>query len=355
MIKKVAIGNFRGFDEFECGCLAPITVIGGRNNSGKSSFLEALSLTLNVNGGDALLSMSRNRGIDMLKINDLCSLFNRGDTSRKVLVTSDFDDRINREFSMEYKSPEVIFSGAEPSTPMPIGSLDDMTKSSPHILAHVLERRLDDSQRNLYSEDFFVVEQNDNGLVATQISDAPSSRGLYVSPYLRDYAINRLMDLYKAGEAESINEALRAIDDRIESVLPIDKSLYAKLSGVKPPIALKSLGDGAVKVAMSLAILLSVPEGGVCAFDEIENGLHYSAMRLLWGALVKVACRRNIQLIASTHSLEMLHAMKDVSEENQGADFVYLKMACKKGGKIVFSEYGYNAFKTHLQEDFELR
>ena len=354
MIKKVAINNFRGFDEFGCDCFAPITVIGGRNNSGKSSLLEALALTLDIKGCDMLLSTNRIRGVDMSKLDDLRSLFNQGDTTRGVLIASEFDDLISRKFRMEFNSPEVVLSSAASASPIPIDSVEEMAKYSPHILVHVSERPLK-ALEDSYSKKFFVVEQNENGLVATQISDAPSGRGLYVSPNLRDYAMDRLINLYKKGEAESIDEALRSIDDRIESVLPIDNSLYVKLRGVKPPIALKSLGDGAVKVAMSLAMVLFVPDGGVCAFDEVENGLHYSAMRLLWGALVKVARRRNVQLIASTHSLEMLHAMKDVSEENQGSDFVYLKMACKKGGKIVFSEYEYSAFKTHLQEDFELR
>ena len=91
MIKKVAINNFRGFDEFGCDCFAPITVIGGRNNSGKSSLLEALALTLDIKGCDMLLSTNRIRGVDMSKLDDLRSLFNQGDTTRGVLIASEFD------------------------------------------------------------------------------------------------------------------------------------------------------------------------------------------------------------------------------------------------------------------------
>ena len=42
MIKKLEIKNFRCFENFTIDNLAPITVIGGSNNTGKSTLLEAI-------------------------------------------------------------------------------------------------------------------------------------------------------------------------------------------------------------------------------------------------------------------------------------------------------------------------
>ena len=48
MIKKIVINKFRCFDYFEIDNLAPITIIGGRNNSGKSALLEAILVTITI-------------------------------------------------------------------------------------------------------------------------------------------------------------------------------------------------------------------------------------------------------------------------------------------------------------------
>src|ERR1700676_1021194 len=63
MIESVRIENFRCFSELEVGDLKPINVIVGENASGKSTFLEALSLQ-NIRKPSDLIQLreSRSRG-----------------------------------------------------------------------------------------------------------------------------------------------------------------------------------------------------------------------------------------------------------------------------------------------------
>ena len=42
MLTKIEVRNFRCFDDFTVDDFAPITIIGGSNNSGKSTLLEAV-------------------------------------------------------------------------------------------------------------------------------------------------------------------------------------------------------------------------------------------------------------------------------------------------------------------------
>ncbi|MDE2813700.1 MAG: AAA family ATPase, partial [Gemmatimonadota bacterium] len=51
MLKRLQIRNFRGFNALEIDQLSGINLIAGKNNSGKTSLLEAISLL--VGAGDA--------------------------------------------------------------------------------------------------------------------------------------------------------------------------------------------------------------------------------------------------------------------------------------------------------------
>ena len=74
MYKKLRLKNFRAFEDFEMD-LAPITLIAGDNNVGKSSILEAVFL------GSKLIS-NRNIFIDVL--------YRRGEYDEDITYRSKF-------------------------------------------------------------------------------------------------------------------------------------------------------------------------------------------------------------------------------------------------------------------------
>ena len=45
---------------------------------------------------------------------------------------------------------------------------------------------------------------------------------------------------------------------------------------------------------------------GLIFIDEIENGIHYSVQKDVWNAIGKLARDLDIQVFATTHSLEMI-------------------------------------------------
>ena len=50
-LSSLNIVNFRGFKDFSCDSFRPITIIGGKNNSGKSTLLEAICFLSNRANG----------------------------------------------------------------------------------------------------------------------------------------------------------------------------------------------------------------------------------------------------------------------------------------------------------------
>ncbi len=60
----------------------------------------------------------------------------------------------------------------------------------------------------------------------------------------------------------------------------------------------------------------------ILLIDEIENGLHYTAHEEFWQHIFKLSKELNVQVFATTHSLEMIKAFNAVAkEQGEGAYF----------------------------------
>ena len=83
--------------------------------------------------------------------------------------------------------------------------------------------------------------------------------------------------------------------------------LFASVKGLgeKLPLVLISAG---VSKTVSLLIAAAVSRGGVVVVDEIENGLYFGKMELIWASLVELCKENDTQLFATTHSRECLIA-----------------------------------------------
>jgi len=63
-----------------------------------------------------------------------------------------------------------------------------------------------------------------------------------------------------------------------------------------------------------LAMNLVRSAGGYLLVDEIDTGLHYSVMVKMWKLVVETARRLDIQVFATTHSLDCIQALAGLYE-----------------------------------------
>lgn len=89
-------------------------------------------------------------------------------------------------------------------------------------------------------------------------------------------------------------------------------SLYIdhKLVGISP---LSAFGDG-VRRLLFIALTLAKVREGVLLIDEMETAIHTEALRSSFAWIVKWCQRLNVQLFATTHSLEAIDALLDASD-----------------------------------------
>ncbi|HEY9706121.1 MAG TPA: AAA family ATPase, partial [Allocoleopsis sp.] len=74
--------------------------------------------------------------------------------------------------------------------------------------------------------------------------------------------------------------------------------------------------DAVNRAAMIILKLINNKQN-ILLIDEIENGIHYTAQKELWRTLFRLSLELNVQIFATTHSLEMIKSFTEVGLENE--------------------------------------
>ena len=109
---------------------------------------------------------------------------------------------------------------------------------------------------------------------------------------------------------ETFQKLLAKIDARIKKVRihpGEDGNQVVVDIGLSELLPLAQVGQGVYRLATILADIIG-EKTDVLLIDEIENGLHHSVQKQIWTGLAEVAKELNVQIFATTHSGECLHA-----------------------------------------------
>lgn len=140
---------------------------------------------------------------------------------------------------------------------------------------------------------------------------------------LDSYKIARLWSTIVLTESEEyVNETLRLIlgDDLLRIALLYDPPsnrpeprFVVRLKSSPEPVPLKRLGAGALRL-FGIAIALANCRNGILLIDEFENGIRYSIQEKLWRMIFHAAEKDNIQVFATTHSQDCIHSFAKMAK-----------------------------------------
>lgn len=304
------IGHFRGFTDVELTDCGAVNLLIGANNSGKSSILEALALYARpFDQGEwvAILRRRDARGRRTFSMDDLWWLFSHGQPVPSITLSSTglhatksleaTADRITR-----IKPPD---DSAEWSTEQ---GLSIKVWAGPPD-AH--ERR--------------ILEFWPSVVVRTFDSALPEVELQSLTPFSHRIEPEQVRAFTEAtmGEWKSeVLELLRQIDPAILNLEILDPTGTSSTLGVKynglPIAPLSTLGDGLRRI-ISIALAVGNLKNGLLLIDEIESAVHVSALETVFPWLTAACKKNNVQLFATTHSLEALDALLETPEGNEMA------------------------------------
>jgi hypothetical protein len=114
-------------------------------------------------------------------------------------------------------------------------------------------------------------------------------------------------------QEDEVLEALQMLEPRVERLAFLGeagRNIQVRLTG-SGRVPSGSLGGGFARL-LAVSTHLASAEGGVSLIDEIDTGLHYSVMTDMWRLVIETAKRHDVQVFATTHSLDCVRALARV-------------------------------------------
>ncbi|PZV25928.1 MAG: hypothetical protein DCF12_12460 [Snowella sp.] len=322
----INIKNFRCFKELEVNGFKRVNLIGGKNNAGKTSLLEALLIYFYpVTQSIMALKNLRKESLDVIKKApkdawksffysqnteipiDLEGYFeNFSEQKIKISVSQSLKSIVIDDENNEEEGIKQIFNYIT-HTDSPFSTLEIEQKSNqekPYTGSLVAHNR------------GFISSLNDEYSIPFIPSSFPHSSENIAKQYDKiDYE----------GKGGEVLRILKILDPSITGLRTysfIEPTLYIQTKTQTRGLPIFLFGDAIYRVTAIILELLNTEEN-ILFIDEIENGIHYTNQQSFWQGLFSLAEELDTLIFATTHSLEMIKAFAEAGKNfpDQGAYF----------------------------------
>lgn len=402
MLDSLKVKNFRLLADFEIPKLGAVNLIVGKNNSGKSSVLEALRVYASRGNPRTLQEIASGHGemsplIEDDSSDDRYVPFQDFFTGRQFPVDgnqngiyignsseSDFV-KINHTFYIDEFENILLPDGEESSRKR----RRVVSKEEVEADALTAEQALLVTLTDVSHPGWIPLEEALSPLSARRSSltffwermakDLPVS---YVpTQFLSvDYLAHLWDSILFSPYADEVKSALKILDENFEDLgfvktntdefrsprfyrnakmntVNSDRTAVVKLKYSAKKIPLSSMGDGMLRV-LQLALTIFPGKGGFLLIDEFENGLHWSVQEKIWKLIFDLATDLDIQVFATTHSEDAVKAFSKVANERP-EEGVLVKLVSKNlpsgSGKTIGVVYDEETLKTATMTETEIR
>lgn len=356
-LKTLGVTSFRGFSSFITDAFAPFTIIGGRNNTGKTSLLEAIFYLANRSVGLVPGQLMISRKMSLRK-RDLSPLFYNLKVNT-LMVESVFSDGAKRGLALEVAERPIF--AVQLATP---DEMEDVRNAaSPFFEQHWHTIFASGEEARGISEVFFTHDEykvRDVELESkTQQGGKTAPKDAWKCYFYQTRSMGNMQPVYKKlfqrKNDRYLVDVLHSIDPRVVGIVFDGDQVLIDIGVKDSRIPIEVMGDGAVKAADIMALAALANRGDVICIDEIENGLHHSFMRTFVKALSKMVEEHGIQIVATTHNIELMQSAAEQEAKRFQENFSYINLSRGRDGTIVATAFSHDEFSTNLENGIDIR
>ncbi len=357
MLHDFTIQNFRGFRDLVLPRLARVNLIVGKNNTGKSSLLEAIQIYASNGMPSILWEAVKTRDEHRQKSagDALLSLFNEKGKIGESLRLGPAEDIL--AIAPEYIRVSILPDGAVQHSVMANPPGNNVAGLDVRLL---IKSKTFDSTLPLL-RDFDTYLRTLGGRQGSLAYPPHRLRSVFVtadglSPEVQaelwDDAILSSLELEVVASLRMIVpqlDRLFLIGDKDEG----GRSAFVRLNGAERPVPLKRLGDG-VNRLFAMALALVNARDGILLIDEIENGIHYSVQEKLWRFILESARRLNVQVFATSHSWDCIEAFQRAVAGTAEGEGLVTRLEVR-GDAVRASAFSEAELSIAVREEIEIR
>lgn len=378
---SIEISNFKNFRHLRIDNIGRVNLIVGKNNAGKSSLLEAVSILAAGGSIGWLKNLLALRGmpvrypfdtqeVDSKEKDSFLSLYHGYDILdfksfpiRIASVASSAQTLFPIESSVDIKLVEVVEvvgigeDGSEITRRVPKESVDGeaVISGQPQIALLVT---YNNASRSMYvmgqnARRFFAIEKKTPfEYVRTAEFTGEKNPDLFDRIALTDlepYLIQALHIIDSRIEAINFLKDIRPLSSaRVEDT----RVPFVVLSGSTEKYRLSTMGDGINRVLTIILSLLN-SRGGILLIDEFENGLHYSVQQELWKLISSLASQLDVQVFATTHSNDCIKSFLLATKDS--GDSRLIRLEKRESGEVAVVYDEADELDYIAENDIEIR
>jgi AAA15 family ATPase/GTPase len=350
--RSLKITNFRAINSLEVEDFKRVNLITGRNNCGKTTVLEALLLISGMSNPQIPIAINNFRNLLLNADDSFSVLFNELDFShipeisaginghtRSITIKPRYSQGITNMLISDDKKNLITDSGK--ST---ISTFKAETVSG--LIIEFSDSRIKETFKNEISL------SGNQGIFSSQYKET-----LHCQFFNTQFSLvqldRKIESLLINKQLDSLIAILKEIDGRISDLrMGANGMIYADL-GYDKLIPINIMGDGIMRI-LSIIANISDCRDGILFIDEIENGLHYSSLEILWLAILKTAELYNVQLFITTHSQECIAALSSVYSRNHDDNIRLYRIERDENSHRAF-KYTPEMIAAGMESNYEVR
>jgi AAA15 family ATPase/GTPase len=286
-IKEIEIKEYKLFKDFKADGFGRVNLIGGKNNVGKTAFMEAIYINVHAKNINTLFTSIY--GIKFRRDNlefmcKDCSSYREIFEKIKFYSSKSNISVVNYELINENGKKEYSF---------------DINDHKNIINANEFSYQFEIMDKIGFIDNFgLTIENLKDVYIAVQRKDKEEVLYKYINQF--DNAIEK----FKIMGGDSPECKIKAKDE----YRPINE-----------------FGDG-LKHYISIICSLYACADGYLFIDEIDNGIHYTQLDKLWEIILKLSKEQNVQVFATTHSKEMIESYARVAKKLEDEEIRFISL-----------------------------
>ncbi len=346
MIEAITVERFRGLKHLEVEGFGRVNLVLGKNNCGKTALMEALWVVSEPSlAPHAVISCQRARNPSVP-----ASDFER--FWRPLFWNQDADQGFalkvrfvaSRRMSVEFRKSQAQSVFIEDKA---------VSGARPRASWTVDVRTERDGQ-----------EFQDEVVGSSAGLQIPSGEGedsfwIRTVPGISEGDVRSFSNLKQAGREAELTTLLREIDANVSGIELLSPTgtqaeLFVRLAQHEgPSLPMSMMGEGFQR-CFEIGVSAVGGNRAMLFIDEIDNGLHYSALTPVWRWLANVSAKRDLQVFATTHSEECINAASRAFAEANDDGLRVIRLD-RRQDKTVAAVYNRDLVETAIAADVEIR